>query len=281
VETLTALMQIFVLLFMGGSLLGMGLTLQVKDALTGLADPRFGILLVLLAFGLGPAVAIAVNWSLHLDQSYASGLLLLGMTPCAPFLATLVERAGGDKNRTAATLLISALGTILLLPIAVPLAIPGLSVSSWTIAKPLLLVVLLPLILGIVILRFAPYIAKRMLPMIKAITSISAIIVLGLCAVLYGEGFAAAVGTRAIAAQILFFGIVTATAFACGVRLPHAQRSVLTLGICTRNVGAAIAPLIATAGSDDRTVVMVVLGLPFQLIFAFAAAHWLVGANKD
>ena len=109
-DVLAQLLQISLVFFMGGSLLGMGLALQLKDALTGIADLRFCSLMLLLGFVFSPALAIVLAWLLRLDPVYASGLLLLGMTPCAPFLSTVVERAKGDSTRSAASLLISAIG---------------------------------------------------------------------------------------------------------------------------------------------------------------------------
>jgi BASS family bile acid:Na+ symporter len=159
----------------------------------------------------------------------------------------------------------------------VPRVIPGLTVDAWSIARPLLLIVLLPMVVGMLTLRASPAIATRSLPPVKAVTSVATIIMLAMCAVIYGKGFAEAVGTRAIGAQVLFFLIVTSTAYASGKGLPPDRRSVLTLGICTRNVGAALAPLLATPGTDQRIVVMVVMGVPLQLIFALSATKWLTG----
>lgn len=274
------LMQVSLIVFMAGSLLGMGLTLKVEDALTGLADLRFGALVVLLGFGLGPAVAYCLSWLLGLDPPYAAGLMLLGLTPCAPFLSTLATRAGGNKTHIAANLLISAAGTILLLPLAVPQTIPGLTVDAWSIARPLLLIVLVPMVVGMLTLSASPGTATRSLPWVKAVTSVATIIMLAMCVIIYGKGFFEAVGTRAIGAQALFFLMVTTIAYACGKGLPPDRRSVLTLGVCTRNVGAALAPLLATPGADQRIVVMVVMGVPLQLIFALSAAKWLDGKGR-
>jgi predicted Na+-dependent transporter len=47
-------------------------------------------------------------------------------------------------------------GTVAFMPFAVPFMIEGLSVSAWTIAKPLLTVVLLPLAVGMAVLRVSP-----------------------------------------------------------------------------------------------------------------------------
>lgn len=271
------LLQVSLVIFMCGSLLGMGLALPIRDALTGLADVRFGLLVLLLGFVVSPVVAFALAWLFRLDDAYANGLLLLGMTPCAPFLSTVVERAGGDRTRSAALLLTTAAATILLLPVAVPVAIPGLAVDAWSIAQPLLLLVVLPLGMGMLLLRVAPGVAKGLGPTTKRITGVATAALLLLCAVLYGDGFLDAIGSRAIAAQVLFFALLTGIAYAFGARLPPEYRSVLTLGITTRNVGAALAPLFAVAGSDERSVVMIVLGVPLQMIFAFGAARQLSG----
>jgi BASS family bile acid:Na+ symporter len=55
--------------------------------------------------------------------------------------------------------------------------------------------------------------------------------------------------------------------------LPQAQKSVLGLGVCTRHLGAAFAPLFAVAGVDERAFVMVALGLPLQTIAALVAVR--------
>jgi BASS family bile acid:Na+ symporter len=45
--------------------------------------------------------------------------------------------------------------------------------------------------------------------------------------------------------------------------------------MATRNIGAALAPLFAVAGADQRAIVMVALGVPMQTIFSLLAARWL------
>ncbi|MCG6860749.1 MAG: hypothetical protein LJE70_05655 [Chromatiaceae bacterium] len=52
------------------------------------------------------------------------------------------------------------------------------------------------------------------------------------------------------------------------IRLPQEQQSVLALGVCTRNLGAAFAPLYSVATIDERAIVTVALGVPLQTICA-------------
>jgi hypothetical protein len=56
--------------------------------------------------------------------------------------------------------------------------------------------------------------------------------------------------------------------------LRHEQRIVLSTGMATRNIGAAMAPLFSIAEMDQRATVMVVLGFPLMVIVALLAAKW-------
>jgi BASS family bile acid:Na+ symporter len=69
--------------------------------------------------------------------------------------------------------------------------------------------------------------------------------------------------------------VATTATYALSFGLPQAQKSVLTLGISTRNLGAALVPLFAIPGVDQRAIVMVVIGVPMQMIASFLAARWL------
>ena len=96
-DTVLALaVRLSLLGFMVGSLLDMGLELRLRDALACLGNRRF--LLRVLGFGFvaGPVLAWAISQALVLHPSHATGLMLIGLTPCAPFLPMMVRRARGD-----------------------------------------------------------------------------------------------------------------------------------------------------------------------------------------
>lgn len=63
-------------------------------------------------------------------------------------------------------------------------------------------------------------------------------------------------------------------AHAMGSGMPPRQRSVVSLGAGTRNLGAALAPLLVTP-PDPRTMVMVALAVPITLALTYGAAIWL------
>lgn len=267
-------LKISLVLFMAGNLLEMGLKLDPQNALRGLRDVRFVLLTMVWGFVLGPALAYAITRVLPLAPQYATGLILMGMAPCAPFLPMLVGKARGDLGYTAAFMLLTAAGTVVFMPLAIPLLIPGLDVGPWAIARPLLVMVLLPLAVGMAVLRLSPPVAGRARPVIKAATLVATIATAILCVVVYGRGLLGIGGSLAVVAQALFFGVMTTGSHWLGFGLPSDRRIVLSAGMATRNLGAALAPLFSLADVDQRAIVMVVLGLPLMVVFARLSVRW-------
>ncbi|WP_181320351.1 bile acid:sodium symporter family protein [Nitrosospira sp. Nsp2] len=274
VEILPILLKLSIVIFMVGSLLDMGLRLNLQDALGALRNVRFVVLSVLCGFVLCPALAYLLTKVIPLHQSYATGMILLGMTPCAPFLPMMVDKAHGDMAYAAAFMLLASLVTVVYMPLAVPVMIEGLTADAWTIARPLLLFLIVPLAIGLAIQRISANVAARLQPIVKKTTGIDIIVMLVLCAAIFGKDFINAAGSYAFGTQILFFLVATTATYALSFGLPQAQKSVLTLGISTRNLGAALVPLFAIPDVDQRAIIMVAIGIPMQTIASLLAAHW-------
>jgi BASS family bile acid:Na+ symporter len=273
-DVLMPLLKISLVIFMASNLLDMGLRLNPQDALRGLRNPRFVALTLIWGFVVGPALAYAITLVVPLETPYAIGLILIGMTPCAPFLPAMVHKAGGDLGSTAAFMLLTSAGMVTLMPFAVPVVVKGLTVDAWAIAKPLLMVVLLPLAIGMAILHASRGSAGRLQPFVKKTTVLATIALAVLSIVVYGKDLLGVKGSLAVAAQIVFFLVVTILPYWFGFGLRHEQKIVLSVGMATRNIGAALAPLFLASDMDQRAVVMVVLGLPIMVGFAFLASRW-------
>jgi bile acid:Na+ symporter, BASS family len=272
-NAMMVLLKISLVVFMAGNLLDMGLRLDPQDALRGLRNVRFVALTLLWGFVLVPALAFGITRIIPLNPPYAIGLILIGMTPCAPFLPMIVSRAKGDLGFTAAFMTLTAVGTVVFMPFAVPLMLKGLTVDALTIAKPLLIVVLLPLVVGMAILRLSSRVASKIQPIVKKATGISTIAVLVLCLLVYGKGLLGVAGEFAVVSQLIFFVIVSTFTYWFAFGLPHEQKIVLSVGMTTRNIGAALAPLFSIANIDPRATVMVVLGLPMMMVVSFVAVR--------
>jgi BASS family bile acid:Na+ symporter len=267
-------LRIAVVGFMAGNLLAIGLETNLRAALAPLADRRFLAVTLLLDWLLSPAFAWLLTRLLPIAPPYAAGLLLIGLAPAAPFLPMMVRRAGGDLAYTAAFMLIAALGTVLIMPLAVPFFLPGLSVEAWTVAKPLVVLLFLPMAAGMAIRAALPGIAPRLLAVVRVLAGVATIALLAAIAVRYFDGFIAAVGSYAIAAQVVYAGGLIMGGYALSAGMPTDQRSVMSLGACSRNLGAALAPLLV-GPPEARTMVMVALAVPITLGMTYLAAGWL------
>jgi bile acid:Na+ symporter, BASS family len=201
-------------------------------------------------------------------------MVLLGMAPCAPFLPMMVDKARGDLAYAAASMLLASVVTVVYIPLAVPVLIEGLTADAWTIAKPLVFFLMVPLVLGLAIKRISAPVAAKLEPMVKKTTGIDTFLMLMLCAAVFGKDFINAAGSYAFATQILFFSVATAATYGLSFALPLPQKSVLVLGVSTRNLGAALVPLFAIQGIDQRAIVMVAIGIPMQTIVSWLWARW-------
>ncbi len=273
-DMLQILLKLSLVIFMVGNLLDMGLRLKLREALGGLQNVRFVVLSVLWGFVLCPALGYFLTKVVPLEQTYAIGMILLAMAPCAPFLPMMADKARGDLAYAAAFMLLASVVTVAYMPFAVPVMVKGLSASAWTIAKPLLFFLIVPLAIGMGIQRAFATFASRIEPFVKKAMGIDTLVMLVICVVIYGKGFIGAVGTYAIGTQILFFAVATAAPYFLSPGLTQGQKSVLSLGMSTRQLGAALAPLFAVSGVDQRAMVMVALGVPMQTIFSLLAARW-------
>jgi BASS family bile acid:Na+ symporter len=261
-----------VVLFVVGSVAGAGLSAPPRQALLALTQVRFVVVSLVGGWVVAPAVAYLLLQVIPLAQPYAMGLLLLSLAPCAPFAPPLVRAARGDPASLAAFILLSGVTTVIFMPIGVPLLIAGLDVAPWTIAQPLVMLTLAPLVLGMVLRGVHEQVAARVDRVAAAVTQGSAIVLLVLTVILYGRGVADAVGSFAIGTQMMFEAILAVAAYLLSAGLPNSQRSVLTIGLTTRNLGAALAPL-AALDADPRVVVMVILAAPVTFAVAALAAR--------
>jgi BASS family bile acid:Na+ symporter len=252
-----AVLPICIVAFMVGNLAAVGLELEIRSALAPLANLRFVVVVMLLDWLLGPAFAWGLARAMPIAEPYALGLVLMGLAPAAPFLPMMVRRAGGDLAYAACFMMIAAVGTVIFMPLMLPTLAPGLAVSAWTVARPLILLLLAPLVAGLAVRAWAPVSAERLHRVVKRLADAATVAMLAAIAVLHWRGFVDAIGSYAIAAQLLHAIGATIGSYRLSAGLTFEQRSVVSLGACTRNLGAALAPLLrrnrrSSHHGDDR-----------------------------
>lgn len=264
--------KIVVMIFTVSNLAAMGLEINKDEAFKALKNPRFIILILVWGWIVGPAIAFGLTKVIPLSEAHAAGLLLISLAPTAPFFPLMVTKARGDMSSAGAFILVATIGTVIFLPILVPVLIEGLEVSVWALAKPLLIMVLLPLLIGFAIRVYKAPIADKLFPIIKKIGTLFLLITAVLTFWLYWEEMVSAIGSYAVGAQVVFFALITFLSYKIPFGLKKTQRSGMALGMCTRNIAAVFVAYFGITNPDPGVFVMIVLVVPLALIVALIAA---------
>jgi BASS family bile acid:Na+ symporter len=252
------------------NLASMGLELNLRQTITSLRSARVLGLTLGWSWIVGPAFAVLLTKLLPMAEPYAVGLLIFSLAPTAPALPLFIRIARADMSLAAAIMPLAVVGTVVLMPVLVPWLIPGLTVSSWAIAKPLILTVLMPLVVGVAIKVYAPRVADSVFPAMKKIAGISTLLLLGFVVFLHWRELLSALGSYGIAGQVLFILGMALVSYTFGFGLNEAQRSTMALAICTRNGSAMLVAITAFPNLDPNLMAMILLAVPVPL------AVWLV-----
>lgn len=258
---------------MAGNLLEVGLRLRVAEAIAALRNVRFVVLTLLWCFVLGPAFGVLLTKIIPIGEPYAPGLVLLAMAPCSPAIPVMMRKSGGSLAYMSAFMLVAYAGTVVLMPFMVPWLVKGFTADPWTISKPLVFFIAIPLVAGVVVRKSAEAFAERFAPVVKKVTGINTLILCGLLLWIYRADLFSAFGTSAIAIQIMIYALLGTGSYLLSPGLSYDQKAPMTLGICTRNVGPALATLMGVGEAPQGAITMCVLAIFLGAILSgFAAA---------
>jgi BASS family bile acid:Na+ symporter len=184
----------------------------------------------------------------------------------------MVAKARGDMGFAGALVPLVMVGTVVLMPLMAPLLIKGVTISTSALAKPLLLTILLPLIIGAVFRHFADKGATKIFPPVKGLALLSTLLTILWCLVIYGRGMLNTAGELAFLSMNLFMigmGLIT---YRFGFGMKQNQRSVMALGMGTRNIAAVLAAALAIPNADPRIVVMTIMWTLWSVVLAAIGA---------
>jgi bile acid:Na+ symporter, BASS family len=261
-----------VLLFTVSNLAAMGLQVRMAEVAVTLRNRKALALIFVWGWVLGPAFGYLITRVLPLAEPYVVVVLLASLAPCAPFLQQMVGRARGDMGFAGALIPLVAIGTVVLMPVMAPFLIAGLTISIWALAKPLLLTILLPLVVGASIRHYAGARATRIFPAVKGLAQIATLLTILWCLVIYGRGMLNTAGSFALLSMTLFMVGMGLLTYRLGFGMKQNQRSVMALGMGTRNVAAVLAAALAIPNADPRIVVMTVMWTLWSVVLAAIGA---------
>ena len=255
-EILNILYNLMGLVFVLGTIISMGLSLTI-DQITGpLRNTRFVIIALLANFIIPPIVAFLLIRVFALDEPLAVGLLLVSLAAGAPGLPKMAEFAKLDTATATGLMVLLVVVTIIILPIALPLLLTGISVTFWDIASGLIFLILIPLALSLFVRARYAEAAASALPHFTQASNLSLLILMVLMVVLNFNDVVGLLGSGGLLASLILVILCAAVAYLLG-SLGGAHKWVQALGAGQRNIAAAMVVATMNFGSDE--VVMVVV----------------------
>ena len=272
-EALHLLQKVSLLVFLVSSMLAIGLSVAPRAIIAPLCRKRLVLTALAVNFLLAPVLAWVLLRVVPLERGYAIGLLVLSGAAGAPFIPKLVESARADAALGVALLVLLTAGTILFLPFCLPWMIPGFRAAAWEIARPLLLLIALPLVAGVVVKGRAPSFSRRAVPILQKASTASLLLLVSLLVGLNLAALKGVFGTGAGLVVALYVALLFLAGWWTGGPDPQ-ERGVSALAASARNFGAALVPA-TTSFADPKVSVMIIVSAIVSLVVCFLAAAWV------
>ena len=270
-EVLEIILNVAIAVFIAGVLFTAGLEVTLREVFEPMRNAGLVARALTANILVVPLIVYGMSIWFPLERPYMIGVLLYGFASGAPYTPKLVAAAGGHvPNSIAATMLLTVL-TILYMPFILPFLVPGAEIGIWEIAKPLLLQMFIPLVVGLWIRQSSEATATRLHKPANMVVNLAALIFLVLALVLHWDELAATVGTGAVTSAV----VLTLVAFGVGyVFGPGRLRGRVTLGLITtaRNIGAAATIATANFRDDPRVLITVAVCMFVVFLIAFPIA---------
>ncbi len=260
-DLLTLIMNLSTLVFVVTSMLAMGLSLSLAEIGAPLRNTRLVVAALAANFVLVPLVAYLIIAIFPLDDGLKIGLILVSTAAGAPFLPRLAQIAKGNLAFSVGLMVLLMVVTIGYVPLVLPWLLQGVSVDPWSIARPLIILMLIPLAIGLLIRAGYVHIAKSFQPYMTQISTIALILIIasGLLANL--KAVLGVFTSSGILILLLFLGLAFIFGFLLGGK-DDSVRSVLAMGTAQRNLSAALVIATANFAAQANVIAMVlVLGL--------------------
>ena len=261
-EILTVIVKLSGLVFVVGSMTAMGLSLTIPQIIKPLKDVKLLVLALVANFILAPILAYALtivfgNLFGGFSEENRIAFILLSTAAGAPFLPKLAQMAKGNVAYSVGLMTLLMVVSVLFLPIALPLLLPGVEVDAWAIAKSLIGAMLVPLGIGLFIKARYKETAAHLQPTFGQASNTALMLMMGVMLVMNVKTILGVVGTGVLLAGVIFYIGSFLIGFLMGFGADQETKSVLGLGTGQRNLSAAF--VVAAGNFSDRPDVIITL----------------------
>ncbi|MBW4589862.1 sodium:proton symporter [Aetokthonos hydrillicola Thurmond2011] len=255
-EIIPILDKIAFLSFVVATMFGTGLKLTVQQIWQPLRNSRLVISSLLANFVLVPIFVYFLLQFVPLSEPVKDGLIIMALASGPPALPKLAQIVKGNLAFSTGLMMLLMLGTIFYLPLVLPLVLEGVQVKSWDIAKPLILMMLAPLGIGLLIKANYETIAFNLQPITVKICNLGLFLGLGVRLIVHFSEIIFLLKTGVIFVCAIFVVFSFTVGYLLGGPGIDTQR-VLGVGTAQRNFAAAL--LIGTSNFDDPNVVSIIM----------------------
>lgn len=262
-----ALVPVFVILAM----MNVGLTQRLSRIAAYMRHWRFVLRMLIANFVLVPLFMVVVLEFTSLEPALEAGLLVFSLCAGAPFLIKLTLAADHDVALGAAVMLFLMVVTVVYAPLVLPRLLPGAPVDSWEVARPMLLLMIGPLALGMIAAQFLPAFSALVQPWVGRLANMALYGVIAAMLIGYFRSMLV-IGAGAIAVVVAALAAAFGFGYLAGGGRDHLE-NVGGLGTAQRNTAASL--IIATQNFEDPGVLVMItvantLGLILLLFVARA-----------
>ena len=256
---------------------GLGLEANIGDLLYLIRRPRLLFLSIVAMFVAMPLFAILLTRLFTFQPSVVIALIALSISPIPPLLPKKVTKSGGLVPYGLGLMFFAGLFAIVYIPAATYLigryADRPFGMAPFAVAKLVALSVLVPLLLGTLVRRLAPGIAKRIANPITRVAGIVLLLgVLCILAVTFRTAWSL-VGDGTLAALAIFVIVGLVVGHLLGGPSPD-ERVTLALSTAARHPGLALAIAGANAPHEPRVIGAVLLYLLLNAVLTIPYVSW-------
>jgi len=284
-----AVTQVMLPVVLGLVMLGMGLSLQIKDFKAVLRSPKVAIIGFLLQLLLLPILALFIIKAFALNQTAAAGLFLLALCPGG---ATSNLFSFIAKGNLALSVCLTSVVSMLS-PFFLPIAFVGFihysgSTDSQHFNLPLLpamkqlaLVTLLPTVIGMCIRYFADQWSQSVIPLIKKGSTIAMLLVVTALVLTNLNIIPAMLSLQGIAVMTLCgLALIIAYFIAGKLNINETDRKTIAIEVGVQNAGTAMMIAFTIMHQPALATIPLMYGLLMN-IPAFIFVYWLLLLNKE
>jgi BASS family bile acid:Na+ symporter len=255
-EILVVIDKLALFTFIVFTMLGAGLNLTIQQIWEPLRSPRLVILSLLTNFVLVPVFVYLLVQIVPLSEGLRDGLLIMAVASGPPALPKLAQIVKGNIAFSVGLMMLLMLGTIFYMPMVLPLVVQGVQINSWDIAKPLLLMMVIPLVIGLFIKAKFTAIVPTIQPILFKLSNAGLLLGLAVRLIIHTTDIIGLLKTGAIFVCAVLIIFSFSVGYLLGGPGIDTQR-VLGVGTAQRNFAAAL--LVGTSNFDDPSVVSIIM----------------------